>query len=140
VLSSNAGQVLWSGILNVDAAASIASHLMRPQTFSGWGTLASDAVAYNPLDYHLGTVWPHDNAIVAAGLKLYGQEQAVDSIFTGLFDAAATWPYQRLPELFDGHEWDRYSRIPWRAGRRRGPRAPGFICSKLHWACALVLT
>jgi glycogen debranching enzyme len=112
VMSSNAGQVLWSGLLNANAAASIASNLMRPQTFSGWGvrTLASDSFAYNPLGYHVGTVWPHDNAIVAAGLKLYGHTDAVDSIFTGLFEAAATWPHQRLPELFGGHERDRYSR------------------------------
>jgi glycogen debranching enzyme len=58
----------------------------------------------------VGTVWPHDNAIVAAGLKLYGHHEAVDSIFTGLFDAAATWPHQRLPELFGGHERSKYSR------------------------------
>jgi len=112
VMSSNAGQVLWSRILGQESAMSVANHLMSPAMFSGWGirTLADDSIAYNPLGYHLGTVWPHDNAIIASGLKQYGADQAVDSLFSGLFDAVKTWPDYRLPELFGGHPRSLYSR------------------------------
>jgi len=112
VMSSNAGQVLWSGILDDAKAGSVAKHLLSPAMFSGWGlrTLSSEAPSYNPLGYHLGTVWPHDNAIIAAGLKRYGFDESVDRIFTGLFEAAQTWPDLRLPELFGGHPRAHYSR------------------------------
>ena len=104
VMSSNAGQVLWSGILDQERAASIRDALLDNDMFSGWGirTLSSAATSYYPLGYHLGTVWPHDNGIIALGLKRYGFDNEVNEIATGLFDAARDFPSYRLPELFGG--------------------------------------
>ncbi|MFQ6020150.1 MAG: glycogen debranching N-terminal domain-containing protein, partial [Dehalococcoidia bacterium] len=103
-MSSNAGQMLWTGVPSRHQARSLAERLMRNEMFSGWGirTLISNARRYNPLGYHLGTVWPHDNAIIAAGLKRYGFESELNEIATGLFDACCAFPYFRLPELFGG--------------------------------------
>ena len=72
--------------------------------FTGWGvrTLSSDSPRYNPQGYHVGTVWPHDNSIVAMGFKRYGLETELNQLATALFDAARAFPYYRLPELFGG--------------------------------------
>jgi len=72
--------------------------------FSGWGvrTLSSSARRYNPNGYHLGTIWPHDNALIMAGLKRYGAEAELNEVATGISDAAFAFPYFRLPELFSG--------------------------------------
>jgi glycogen debranching enzyme len=106
VMSSNAGQVLLSGIASAEHAASVADRLLANDMFNGWGirTMSSDAVAYNPIGYHLGTVWPHDNSLIAAGLRNYGLDAGVAKILTALVEAAADFEHVRLPECFAGIE------------------------------------
>ena len=106
VVASNAGQVLWTGIAAADRAAKVAERLLRDDMFSGWGirTLASSAVAANPIGYHLGTVWPHDNGLIAEGLRRYGRHDAAERVFRGLLEASTDFPQQRLPECFAGFE------------------------------------
>jgi glycogen debranching enzyme len=103
-VTSNPGHCLYCGIVDEDKAALVAERLMAPDMFSGFGirTLSSGSKAYNPMSYHNGSVWPHDNAIAAAGLKRYGVDAATARIATGLFDVAAGRRDFRLPELFCG--------------------------------------
>ena len=105
VVTSNAGQVLWSGIASPEHAHAVAERLMRDDMFSGWGvrTLSLDALAHNPIGYHLGTVWPHDNGLIAEGFRRYGLDEAADRILRGLVEAATDFPQQRLPECFAGY-------------------------------------
>jgi glycogen debranching enzyme len=104
VLASNAGHALWAGIVDAERAATVAVTLLGEELFSGWGvrTLGEREVAYNPLDYQVGAVWPHDNALIAAGLKRYGHVAEAMAVFGAIFDAAARFPQLRLPELFGG--------------------------------------
>src|SRR6476659_867577 len=104
VLSSNTGHALWSGIALPERAGKIAERLLSDEMFNGWGvrTLTSAALRYNPLGYHLGTVWPHDNSLIAAGFKRYGLEQEALKIMSGLIEAAVHFQSYRLPELFGG--------------------------------------
>jgi glycogen debranching enzyme len=104
VVSSNPGQALWSGIVDVEKAERTVERLMARDMFSGWGvrTLSERERAYNPLGYHVGTVWPHDNSLIAAGCRRYGFDQAAGEIVSGLFDAAMSFNGYRLPELFAG--------------------------------------
>jgi glycogen debranching enzyme len=104
-LSSNIGQLLWSGIVDDDKAASIRDHLMGPKMFSGWGvrTMAEGEAGYNPIEYHNGTVWPHDCSIIAAGLARYGFRKEAAQIIAGIFEASVFFQY-RLPEVFAGYE------------------------------------
>ena len=104
-LASNMGHCLWTGIVDQDKAASVAHHLMSPEMFTGFGvrTLASTMGAYNPMSYHNGSVWPHDNAIVAAGLMRYGFVDEAQRIVLGLLDASEQIG-SRLPELFCGFD------------------------------------
>jgi glycogen debranching enzyme len=104
VLSSNTGHALWSGIAQPERAGKIAERLLSDEMFNGWGvrTLTSAALRYNPLGYHLGTVWPHDNSLIAAGFKRYGLEQEALKIMSGLIEAAVHFQSYRLPELFGG--------------------------------------
>jgi glycogen debranching enzyme len=128
VRSSNAGQVLFCGIAGPDRAARLAETLMTPEMFSGWGirTLASDAPRFNPMSYHNGSVWPHDNALIALGLGRYGFKRAAASIFGGMFTAAGHMDLMRLPELFCGFP------------RRRGiaPTLYPVACQPQAWAGA----
>ncbi|MDO8886097.1 amylo-alpha-1,6-glucosidase [Candidatus Oleimmundimicrobium sp.] len=103
-ITSNPGQVLWTGILDENKAKKVAERLMRPDMFSGWGvrTVSKLAKGYNPMSYHNGTVWPHDNALITRGLKRYGFDWATEEIVTGLYDVATHHAYMRLPELFCG--------------------------------------
>ena len=89
--ASNMGHCLWTGIVDDDKAAPVAGRLLSDQLFTGWGvrTLASDMGAYNPASYHNGSVWPHDNAIVAAGLMRYGFVEEANRIVSGMFEAAS---------------------------------------------------
>jgi glycogen debranching enzyme len=105
--ASNMGQCLWQGIVDEDKAPLVAARLMSPEMFSGWGvrTLASDMGAYNPASYHNGSVWPHDNAIIAAGLMRYGFVNEAQRISSALFEAA-DYTDGRLPELFCGFSRD----------------------------------
>jgi glycogen debranching enzyme len=102
-LSSNIGHLLWSGIVDESEAAATAERLMGKQLFSGWGvrTLGAREAGYNPLGYHTGTVWPHDNSLIAAGLARYGHREAAVEITAAMFAAAPYFEY-RLPEVFAG--------------------------------------
>jgi glycogen debranching enzyme len=104
VQTSNAGQVLFTGIAGADRATRVATALMSEPGFSGWGvrTVASSAARYNPMSYHDGSVWPHDNSLVAAGLGRYGHRVQAGRILGGLFDASLHFDLHRLPELFCG--------------------------------------
>jgi glycogen debranching enzyme len=105
--ASNMGQCLWHGIVDDDKVPLVAERLMSPEMFSGWGvrTLASDMGAYNPASYHNGSVWPHDNAIIAAGLLRYGFVEEAQRIASALLEAA-DYSDGRLPELFCGFSRD----------------------------------
>jgi glycogen debranching enzyme len=104
VVSSNPGHALWSGIVDTDKAGWTVSRLMARDMFSGWGvrTLSARERAYDPSGYHVGTVWPHDNSLIAAGCRRYGFDQAAEDITSGLFKAATHFNNYRLPELFAG--------------------------------------
>ena len=104
-LSSNIGHLLWSGIVDPDKAPLLAEHLVGPRLFSGWGvrTLASGEARYNPIGYHVGTVWPFDNSFIAWGLRRYGFKTEAARIAAGVLDAAAFYA-GRLPEAFGGYE------------------------------------
>ncbi len=106
-LTSNIGHLLWSGIVPEERAAIIAKHLLSDALFSGWGvrTLSTEDRGYNPIGYHLGTVWPHDNSLIAAGLALYGFRKEANKIILSLLDAASFSDY-RLPEAFSGYNRD----------------------------------
>ena len=104
-MTSNIGQLLWTGIVPQERAGAIAGHLMSDALYSGWGvrTLSTDDRGFNPIGYHLGTVWPHDNSIIAIGLARYGFRDEVNRIAMALLEAAAFSGY-RLPEAFSGYE------------------------------------
>ncbi len=104
VVTSNAGQCLFGGVVKKTLAKKLAHRLMQPDMYSGWGirTLSKTAPTYNPMQYHSGTIWPHDNSLIAWGLKKYGFAEEANRLATGLFDAALTFTDYRLPELFCG--------------------------------------
>jgi len=103
-ITSNPGQCLWTGIIDKDKAARVVERIFANDMFSGWGirTLSSQAARYNPLGYHLGSVWPHDNSLIGIGLKRYGFEDELNELATGLYDCCRSFDYYRLPELFCG--------------------------------------
>ncbi|MCG0238842.1 MAG: substrate-binding domain-containing protein [Firmicutes bacterium] len=104
-VSSNPGHCLWSGIVPPEHRRAVADLLMSDRLFSGWGvrTLAEGETTYNPMSYHNGSVWPHDNAIIALGLKRAGFDEYAARLAEALFKVANYFPYNRLPELFCGH-------------------------------------
>ncbi|WP_440101690.1 amylo-alpha-1,6-glucosidase [Streptosporangium sp. H16] len=104
-LASNMGHCLWTGIVDEDRATQVAERLLSPEMFTGYGvrTLATTMGAYNPMSYHNGSVWPHDNALIAAGLMRYGFTGEAQRIAFGLLDAAEVFGW-RLPELFCGFD------------------------------------
>jgi glycogen debranching enzyme len=132
VRTSNAGQLLFSGLVREDRARKVAADLMRPQFFTGWGirTVADGEVRYNPMSYHDGSIWPHDNALIALGFARYGLKHAVEQVFKGLFDAAAYMDLRRLPELFCG----------FRREKHRGPTLYPVACAPQAWASATAFT
>jgi len=107
-ITSNIGQLLWSGIVDQEKAEPVARHLLGDDLFSGWGvrTMAASEVAYNPIGYHVGTVWPHDNSLIAAGLARYGYRDEAGTIAGALLEAA-TFFAGRLPEAFAGYPRER---------------------------------
>jgi glycogen debranching enzyme len=107
-LTSNIGHLLWSGIVNEDRAAPLVRHLTGPQLFSGWGvrTMAEGEGPYNPIEYHCGTVWPHDTSIAAAGLARYGDRAGAGRLALSLLQASFFFQ-SRLPEVFAGYARDR---------------------------------
>ena len=111
-LTSNIGHLLWSGIVDQSRARDIANHLMGPALFSGWGvrTMAEGEAGYNPVGYHVGTVWPFDNSIIAWGLRRYGFKEEAARLAAGILDAAEIFE-GRLPEAFAGYE-RQFTRYP----------------------------
>jgi glycogen debranching enzyme len=105
-LTSNQGHLLWAGALSAARARAVRDLLMAEPMFSGWGvrTLAGGHPGFNPLGYHTGSVWPHDNAMIACGLRRYGFDEDFARIFDALLDAASRFDDYRLPELFGGFE------------------------------------
>ena len=104
VRSSNAGHCLFTGIVDPARAGRVVAALTDERAFSGWGirTLAAGERRYNPISYHNGSVWPHDNAIVAMGMARYGYKEACARVLSGLFDASIHFDLHRMPELFCG--------------------------------------
>lgn len=104
VPASNVGHLLWSRAVRLERSASVAAALLGADLFSGWGvrTLGASSLAYNPVSYHRGTVWPHDNAIVALGLKRYGHWRAANRLAEAIFAVAARYERHSLPEVFAG--------------------------------------
>ena len=107
-LTSNNGHLLWSGIVDKSKAKAVARHLLGPRLFSGWGvrTLAEGEGRYNPIGYHVGTVWPFDNSFIAWGLRRYGFKEEAAQIAAGILDAAEFFD-GRLPEAFGGYDRSR---------------------------------
>jgi glycogen debranching enzyme len=128
VRSSNAGQLLFTGIVSAGRGERLAQLLLSREFFTGWGvrTIGAAESRFNPASYHNGSIWPHDNALIALGLARYGALQAVERITTGLFDAAAHMDLRRLPELFCGTH-----RRP-----DKGPTLYPIACSPQAWAAA----
>jgi glycogen debranching enzyme len=128
VRSSNAGHLMFSGVIRPDRAAIVADEMLRPRMFSGWGirTIAKGESRYNPMSYHNGSIWPHDNALIALGLARYGAMDAVERVFKSLVDAAAYMELRRLPELFCG-----FTRK-----QGRGPTLYPVACAPQAWASA----
>lgn len=126
-LTSNMGHCLWLGLIDEDKAAAVADRLMSPDMFTGWGvrTLAASMGAYNPMSYHNGSVWPHDNALIASGLMRYGFVEKAQRLAAGILDAAEAFG-GRLPELFCGFDRSEYvAPIPYPTS-----------CSPQAWASA----
>ena len=132
VRTSNAGQVLFTGIAREDRARLVAADLMRPHFFTGWGirTVARGEARYNPMSYHDGSIWPHDNALITLGLARYGLKHSVEAVFKGLFDTATYMDLRRLPELFCGFQRE----------KRRGPTLYPVACAPQAWASATPFT
>ncbi len=128
VRTSNAGQVLFAGIAQQDRAALVAQTLMESRFNSGWGirTVARGEARYNPMSYHNGSIWPHDNSLIALGLARYGFTYAAEQLFKGLFRAATYMDSRRLPELFCGFQRQ----------NGRGPTLYPVACSPQAWASA----
>lgn len=131
VRSSNAGHVLAFGLAFPERAAAVAKTLMSPTSFCGWGvrTVPETEARYNPMSYHNGSVWPHDNALVAWGLRRYGYRAEAGAIFEGLFAASTYIDMRRLPELFCG-----FARQ-----RGQGPTFYPVACSPQAWAATAPL-
>lgn len=127
--TSNPGHLLWTGIVSRARAETVAESLFQNDLFSGWGirTLSSRSPRYNPLSYHNGSVWPHDNAVIAAGFARYGLHDKVLRLLTALFDASLYVEDRRMPELFCG-----FPRRP-----EQGPTLYPVACSPQAWAAAV---
>jgi glycogen debranching enzyme len=130
VRSSNAGQVLFGGICSAERAERVAANLMTPEFFSGWGirTVAEGEARYNPMSYHNGSIWPHDNAVIGMGFGRYGLRRPLIGLLTGLFEAALALELKRLPELFCG-----FSRR-----HATGPTSYPVACNPQAWSSASV--
>jgi glycogen debranching enzyme len=104
VRASNAGHALFTGIADPDKARKLAETLLSDELFSGWGirTAGAREIMYNPMSYHNGSIWPHDNALIAVGLAAYGFKDSFNKVFSAIFDASISMDSQRLPELFCG--------------------------------------
>ncbi|MBK6263904.1 amylo-alpha-1,6-glucosidase [Marivirga sp. S37H4] len=130
VVTSNAGHCLFSGIATKEKAKKVAKSIISESMFSGWGvrTLATEEACYNPMSYHNGSIWPHDNAMIAYGLSRYGLQREVSILLTGMFDTSIHEADQRLPELFCG----------FKRRKGHGPTAYPVACSPQAWAVGSV--
>jgi glycogen debranching enzyme len=130
VRASNAGHCLWSGIASPQHAAAVVDTLLDEYSFSGWGVRTLDAreLRYNPMSYHNGSVWPHDNAILAMGMSRYGAKRGCSMILSALFDASQHVDLQRMPELFCG----------FRQRTHEGPTLYPVACAPQAWAAGAV--
>ena len=130
VISSNAGQCLFTGIVDEDKSRMLTDTLMNANMFSGWGirTLAEGEKRYNPMSYHNGSIWPHDNALIAYGLSLYGFQEESLRIMNALFDASLFIDLQRLPELYCGFV----------RKANEGPTAYPVACSPQAWSVTVL--
>jgi glycogen debranching enzyme len=130
VRSSNAGQCLFTGIARPDRARRVAESLLDPGMYSGWGIRTIDAAEsrYNPMSYHNGSIWPHDNALIAAGFARYGFSDLVQPVLRGLLDASCYFDGRRIPELFCGFH----------KRRGEGPTLYPVACSPQAWAAGSV--
>jgi len=130
VVSSNAGHCLFTGIAEYRHAEALAKTFTNKEMFSGWGirTLGAREKRYNPMSYHNGSIWPHDNALIAFGLANYGFQKEALKVMAALFDASLFIDMQRLPELYCGFE----RRI------NEGPTAYPVACSPQAWSVATV--
>jgi glycogen debranching enzyme len=130
IRSSNAGQCLFTGIAQPDAAAKIKESLLTDAFFSGWGirTIPTNEPRYNPMSYHNGSIWPHDNALIAYGLARYGFKDAALRVLNALFDASQFMDLNRLPELYCG----------FRRRRGEGPTLYPVACNPQAWSSASV--
>ena len=110
VISSNPGQALWTEIVDRENAQATVDQLMSEKMFSGWGirTLSTTERRFNPAGYHLGTVWPHDNSLIAAGFRNYGFNDEAGKLFAGILNAARHFEHSRLPEVFCGFSRKEY--------------------------------
>lgn len=128
IRSSNAGQCLFGGIASPERAERVVRNMMSHEFFSGWGirTIASSEIRYNPMSYHNGSIWPHDNALITYGMGLYRHKDACLKVLSGIFEATTYFPLQRLPELFCG-----FSKRP-----SEGPTLYPVACSPQAWASA----
>jgi glycogen debranching enzyme len=126
-LSSNIGHCLWSGIVDAKRVPLVAEQMLRPDMFSGWGirTISADMPPYNPLSYHNGSVWPHDNSLIARGLADSGHVDQALTIMNALYQASLQFPYYRLPELFCGFN---------KMGEMDKPVPYPVACSPQAWA------
>lgn len=131
VRSSNAGQCIFTGIAREEHVYRMAEILMSPDFFSGWGirTIASTEPRYNPMSYHNGSIWPHDNALIVKGFARYGLRDALMRVFKGMYDASKFFDQFRLPELFCGF----HRRL------EDGPTGYPVACSPQAWAAGTVL-
>lgn len=131
VRASNAGHTLFTGIADEDKAKKVARTLTSDSVFSGWGirTIADNEALYNPMSYHNGSVWPHDNALSALGLAYYGLKDEFIKVFSGIFEASLSMEFQRLPELFCGFH------------KRKGvaPTLYPVACTPQTWASGALL-
>ncbi|MBI4301997.1 MAG: amylo-alpha-1,6-glucosidase [Chloroflexi bacterium] len=115
-ITSNPGQALWTGIIDKEKAPFVIQRLLQDDLFSGWGirTLSSKMLRYNPLAYHLGSVWSHDNSLIGVGFKRYGYNEELNKVATALYDCCGRFNYYRLPELFSGaHRHHHHLPVPY---------------------------
>ncbi len=129
-ITSNPGHCLWSGIIADDKAAGVVARLLLSDMLSGWGirTMSSTDPTYNPMSYHNGSIWPHDNALILAGLRRYGFHTEAQTVAGELLAAAATFPDYRLPELYCGFARNESGNL------EHAPAAYPVSCSPQAWA------
>ncbi|HEX8917676.1 MAG TPA: hypothetical protein VF898_04190, partial [Chloroflexota bacterium] len=129
-ITSNAGHCLWAEVIEPELAERVVRRMMLPDMFSGWGirTLSSASSNYNPMSYHNGSVWPHDNSIIALGMLRYGYVKEAASVISSVIEAGLRFPSNRLPELFCGFSRDRRF--------NSSPMAYIKSCSPQAWAAA----